>query len=141
MYIAKNGISQQYQDKTFKETRKMIFHEELLPTIHPDLINSGHKENLPKGHALPPPRVNARFSEKQRKFLIEKYNIGAGKNKHLKKKAQQVEREMQEADFTVEEWLSEKQILGYFTGLFAKQKDAPVVETGNKDPTEGVTIA
>ena len=147
MYIAKNGISQQYQDKTFKETRKMIFHEELLPTIDPILIKSGHKENLFRGHALPPPRVHTRFSEKQRKFMIDKFNTGAGKNKkHLKKKAHQVERQMQEADFTVDEWLSEKQIHSFFNGLYAKVKDAPYVETVKKngvdqDPTEGLTFA
>jgi hypothetical protein len=146
MYIAKNGISQQYQDKTFKETRKMIFHEELLPTIDPILIKSGHKENLFRGHALPPPRVHTRFTEKQRKFMIDKFNTGAGKNKHLKKKAHQVERQMQEADFTVDEWLSEKQIHSFFNGLYAKVKDAPYVETVKKngvdqDPTEGLTFA
>ena len=34
-YIAKNGISHQYQSKTYQETRSTVFSKEILPAIDP----------------------------------------------------------------------------------------------------------
>jgi hypothetical protein len=146
MYVAKNGISQQYQGKTYRETRNMIFHAEMLPTVDEIFINSGYKDSPKKGHALPQPRVNAQFSEKQRNFLIDKFNAGTGSNKHLKKLAKEVETQMQEAGFSVDEWLTDIQIKGYFNRLCTKQKAAPVSKKGKKvvvadNPSEDPTFA
>ena len=128
MYISRNGISQRYKGKTFAETRSMIFHSELLPTIDPFFIIYAHKEDLEAGHALPKSRHRKAFSTKQIVFLEKAFKAGIGKQKHRRKTPAQVEKEMQEADFEVDEWLTEIQISKFFTRLKAKQTSA--------DPTE-----
>ena len=122
MYISKNGISQKYQGKTFQQTRKMIFHGEMLPAVDPHFLNSGHKEELKPGHALPPARVSHRFSKEQKDFMINRFNRGVGNQKHLRKMAKLVELEMHKSGFEVEEWLSEKQITSYWGKLAADQR-------------------
>ena len=122
MYISKNGISQKYQGKTFQQTRKMIFHGEMLPAVDPHFLNSGHKEELKLGHALPPARVSHRFTKEQKEFMISRFKRGVGNQKHLRKMAKLVELEMHESGFEVEEWLSEKQITAYWGKMAADQR-------------------
>ena len=127
LWISKNGISQDYQDKSYKETRNMIFHKELLPTIDPIFLNSGIKEELDIGHALPQGRKNTRFTKEQRKFLTEKFSSGVGAQKHKRKKVPQVALEMQ-MKFERKDWLTETQIQSFFVRLAARQR--------SKDPNE-----
>jgi len=134
MYISKNGISQKYQGKTFQQTRKMIFHGEMLPAVDPHFLNSGHKEELKPGHALPPARVSHRFSKEQKDFMINRFNRGVGNQKHLRKMAKLVELEMHKSGFKVEEWLSEKQITSYWGKLAADQRKTLIAkEKGLED--------
>ena len=128
MYISKNGISQKYQGKTFQQTRKMIFHGEMLPAVDPHFLNSGHKEELKLGHALPPARVSHRFTKEQKDFMIDRFNRGVGNQKHLRKYAKLVALEMHKAGFEVEEWLSEKQITSYWGKLAADQRKALIAK-------------
>ena len=68
LWISKNGISQEYQGKSYKETRNMIFHKDLLPSIDPIFLNSGIKESLrlatpclKKGKILTSPKSKRTF--------------------------------------------------------------------------------
>ena len=124
-YIAKNGISHQYQSKTYQETRSTIFSTEILPAIDPIFLHGEHKENLVKGHAIAQTRKSVTFTKEQREFLTEKFLAGVGLQKHKKKRAQQVEKEMH-LTFKRNEWLTETQIQQFFARLAAKQRSQVV---------------
>ena len=126
-YIAKNGISHQYQSKTYQETRSTIFSTEILPAIDPIFLHGEHKENLVKGHAIAQTRKSVTFTKEQREFLTEKFLAGVGLQKHKKKRAQQVAKEMH-LSFKRNEWLTETQIQQFFARLAAKQR--------SRDPTK-----
>ena len=138
MYISKNGISQKYQGKTFQQTRKMIFHGEMLPAVDPHFLNSGHKEELKPGHALPPARVSHRFTKEQKDFMISRFNQGVGNQKHLRKYAKIVALEMHKAGFEVEEWLSETQITSYWGKLAADQRKTFIAKEKGLENDENV---
>ena len=121
LWISKNGISQELQGKSYRETRNMIFHKELLPTIDPLFLNSAQKEELEIGHALPKGRKNTRFSTEQTQFLTEKFRSGVGAQKHKRKKIPQIALEMQ-MKFDRKDWLTETQIQSFFVRMAAKQK-------------------
>ena len=135
MYVNTNGINGRYQGKTHKETRSLVHHTKTLPAVHPMFIDRNNKEKLAIGHALPQKKPRKHFSEKQRKFLVEKFNAGVGPNKHHRKKPKQVVSDMQEAGFEVDEWLNEVQIKQYFTKLAASQTDVtiPIKEDVKED--------
>ena len=136
LWISKNGISQEIQGKSYKETRNMIFHKELLPTIDPLFLNSAQKEELEIGHALPKGRKNTRFSEEQTQFLTEKFRSGIGAQKHKRKKIPQIALEMQ-MKFDRKDWLTETQIQGFFVRMAAKQKlKDPNDQGDNKEERE-----
>ena len=139
LWISKNGISQEHQGKSYKETRNMIFHKELLPAIDPLFLNLRKKEELEVGHALPKGRKNTQFTKEQRKFLTEKFSSGIGAQKHKRKKVPQVALEMQ-MKFERKDWLSETQIQSFFVRLAAKQrsKDPNTQNDQNDDEEEEV---
>ena len=120
-YIIKTGLSHQYQNKSYQETRSAIFGKELLPTIDPLFLNSGKKEELCRGHAIAASRKSALFTKDQKDFLTEKFMLGVGILKHKKKKAQEVVKEMHQK-FKRSEWLSETQVQQFFARLAAKQR-------------------
>ena len=104
----------------------MIFHKDLLPSIDPIFLNSGIKEELEVGHALPKERKNTHFTKEQKDFLTEKFSSGVGAKKHKRKKVPQIALEMQ-MKFERKDWLTETQIQSFFVRLAAKQR--------SEDPT------
>ena len=133
MYIQRNGISDKYQSKTFRDARSMKFHNEGLPEIDPIFLNC-QRENLYEGHALCSKRTLAKLTDKHKQYLKKIFNDGI-KNKR-KENSQDVEIQMryhkQDGEYMFEEneWLTSSQIKSFFHSLMTqvrcreKTKDA-----------------
>ena len=126
-YIAKNGISNEYQSMSFKETRDIIFQKGRLPAIDPFFLTlmksdpAKYCENLCRGHALPMKKSVKRHPKKVTEYLEALFIFGE-KNPSKKKKPAEVAKEMmQEAEFTRDDWLTETQIKSYFNRLASKK--------------------
>ena len=140
-YISKNGISKEYQGKTYQEMRGMVFQKGMLPDIDPIFLkfmreNPNYGENPTRGHALPISTPNKPFSADQKAFLKEAFDVGIV-TPHRKKKPAQVVKEMREAKksdgtrrFETADWLTETQIRSFFTRIAAERRhktDEPTV--------------
>ena len=126
-YIAKNGISDKYQSKSYKDTRNMIFQKGRLPDIDPFFLNlminnpSKYGENLCRGHALPPKKSNKRHPKKVTDYLEAIFMFGE-KNPSKKRKPAQVANEMRKMpEFTRNDWLTDNQIKSFFNRLSSKK--------------------
>ena len=150
-YIGKNGISADYQSKSYNETRSMIFKKGMLPTIDDlflYLIRSGepkYRENLTEGHALPPKKAKGNFTDKQTRYLYEQFLIGEDEPGQRKKPEQVSKAMKQKPEFLREEWLTFEQINGYFKRekakkRFGKKKEEKVTQA-EIDDTENLSNA
>ena len=120
MYIAKNGISKQHQEKSFRETRNMHFHNDNLPEIDQLFINC-KSEDIFEGHALPEKRKKSNLTEKHKVYLKKIYKDGM--NSKRKANCTEVAKQMRyykdgdQLVFSEDEWLTDLQIKSYWCSL------------------------
>ena len=120
MYIAKNGISKEYQGKSYRETRNMHFHSDTLPAIDP-LFISCKTEDIFEGHALPEKRKKSNLTDKHKVYLKKIYKDGM--NSKRKANSADVAKQMRyykngdQLVFSEEEWLTDLQIKSYWCSL------------------------
>ena len=138
-YISKNGISSEYQSKSYKETRGIVFRKGMLPVIDDiflDLIRNGPancRENIYEGHALPPKRQKVEFPAHVTAYLRKLFLYGE-KVPSERRKPAQVAKEMKlKREFERKDWLSEAQIQGYFKRQSAKKRFGLAV---NEEPSQ-----
>ena len=109
LYIAKNGISSQHQTKSFREARKMQFHNKGLSPVDP-IFKNCKTEELYEGWALDYKKKLAKITDRHKNFLRKIFNDGIKQKK--KSKAIDVEMQMRyhqidgEFMFQEDEWLT-----------------------------------
>jgi hypothetical protein len=103
------------ETRTYNSSESKSFQEENIALLE-NVYN--FQEN---GYAIKH-RKNVRFSEKQRNFLLDKFNIGVQTNRKVTPEAVEAEMIALNDKFTFEERLSSKQIKSYFSTLAAKQR-------------------
>ena len=120
MYIARNGISKQQQEKSFRETRNLHFHSDSLPEIDQLFINC-KSEDIYEGHALPEKRKKSNLTEKHKVYLKKIYKDGM--NSKRKANCTEVAKQMRyykdgdQLVFSEDEWLTDLQIKSYWCSL------------------------
>jgi hypothetical protein len=107
------------------ENRRIISVDMSLTEMIEDEISP-----LPKGWALPVRKQNTQFSEKQHRYLQEKFDEGVQDVKHWKPKETVLHMEMLKVNnkfyFSASEILSESQIRAYFCRLKRERKMSSV---------------
>ena len=147
-YISKNGISKQYQNMSFKDTRGMVFHKGALPAIDPlflRLMRSGpeYRESLAEGHALVKKKERKMKSQHLITYLDSIFEAGE-KDPSKRKKAPEVAKELRRRpDMTEADWLTESQVQSYFSQKSAKKRYSNVKEPSRAmvDDTNNLLIA
>ena len=133
--IAKLSYAQHLQEGQVRER----------PSIAVTSSNTINREShvLPMGWALKQSSNKARFSERQKQFLDERFNIGerTGKKSNGEDVAQQMRRVCRPDGnrlFYVNEFLTPQQISSYFSRMAAKRKK--IVEYENAAEEEAETL-
>ncbi len=142
MYVGKHGISRRDRPATTRDARRFVHRVQNVPFVEvpPAIprVKTVIQETYKEGFALHQSKKHTRLTEKQESYLKEHFL--AGQKSGRKVKANHVEHEMRRAKsgdpptfiFSPDEWLTEKQIMRYFSKLAASLKK----NTRLMEPTE-----
>ncbi|CAF4715043.1 unnamed protein product, partial [Rotaria sp. Silwood2] len=127
---------------SMKDTAMKMYHSKLeevenrrIISIDMNLVDIVDAETTPlsKGWALPIHKLNTKFSDKQREYLMRKFNEGISEGNHWKPKevASDMEtlKENNKFYFSANEILSESQIRSFFSRLKRERQISGVEQT------------